>query len=370
MKPSRSFWILGSLCLAVTSSFTAVAQLGGCEYVYGQSTRNISSKAQNLASSRFTYNWMCESTGDVRDSSFSLDLDTVVDAIPLEFRVGTTDKKVIMKNFCKTGKEQDAFSASYSEVSDTVVIAALKNFNECRLLELKGFRVRHNEAPPSSVSITGENFKPGLVVMLTGIAFDPQRLTCRSTSLRPDPNPEIIIPKTFPRRTLKQVWSIICERRPENTREGAFYPRTTFQLTTSEGPYSFDLAANRLDSYATATDSKLRYQALVLERRKVKKALADSQAALAGSQAAYAGLEARLRNATVTYAASIVVMNSDNVVRNGVVYQQCDSRLPNEVAQAHVVAQCPNQPAGVFPKSSNGNGKCGEHYFIGWCLQK
>jgi hypothetical protein len=296
--------IAGSFVLALVlgSGTNILAQIGDCAFVYSNAVKDTSVTQIDVVRKSLSYNFLCEQDGSVRTSSFGLNLKAIIEEIPIGLSAAGSDSSAQVKLFCKIGFEQKGFTLSTSTFDNTVVVDALRSFNECRALELRGFKIFHKESVPESVSIYGEITKSGLRAFLSGILYDKNKLKCTSTSFTGNGAQEVLDPEKFKARQVnpqKNTFQINCKRIPEKKAGSQYFRYTPVQVTTTEGIYGFSLAENQLQGFELASSAAQENNRIGRERDQALANLAATQAVVTSLQTAVANVQARLANVSV-----------------------------------------------------------------------
>jgi hypothetical protein len=124
------------LCFLMSS--VAFAKYGHCVSVYEHATRNFSFSytLQNTVNALFSQH--CRADGSVNQRSLTVGLDVTIKKLPLSFTGTSTDAKQRLSNFCKVEHSNRLNSRSDVRQQDSVVVDALRAFNNCVELTDRG----------------------------------------------------------------------------------------------------------------------------------------------------------------------------------------------------------------------------------------
>lgn len=349
---------LGNVFLfLVLSAATTNAHASECAAVYANSTRNVTEAYRQQTELSYFFSLHCSKSGEVNQSSLGIGLEATVKQIPYKFSLTSTDAKTKMEEFCKVGAQQNFFSSTATDVRNEVVVAALRSFNECIALERRGLRLTHQEQPPRSVLIFGEQTNAYTAASLDAITYDPKLVSCRSTGFSKDGS--AITLDGSKSLKITQNFTITCTRKGNPAPKSTVYPRTTIGVSTSLGPYTVDLIEDELYGFELASQSKALYG----------KALADRNQALidaAASKEVANQLQARLNNVSVEFH---TISTGERDVGSTAYYQPrlyCYTDV-----NAHAQSVCgPDRQLKLVHVGGNGGHKCGYQHYIFACISK
>ena len=341
--------------LLITSVIPATAS--DCAAVYSNATRNITyiQKQQTELSYYFTRH--CQKSGEVNNSSFSLGIDAVVKQIPFSFSANNSDSKSKMEEFCKTGSQQNYFSASSSDFRDEVVSASLNSFNQCIALENRGLRVTHQEQAPQSVLIYGELTNNFTAASLDAVAYDSAAMSCKSTGFSSDGS-AITIDGSKSLKITKN-FTVTCTRKAKVDGQNTYYPRAVVGMSTSLGPYTVELIEDKLFGFTLASQAKANYDKAIAQRDyNLNEALGAK------------GVAAQLQNRLNGVSAESFTVSYGEYDRPSTQYFGPRLYCGTDI-QAHANATCgPNRIAFLKFLGSYGGNKCGYGHYTFSCVSK
>ncbi len=345
------------LALAVTAGTSLVAQASDCAAVYSNATRNITSIQKQQTELSYYFSRHCQKSGEVNQSSFSLGIEAVVKQIPFTFSASNADSKSKMEEFCKTGSQQNYFSASSTDFRDEVVAASLNSFNQCIALENRGLRFTHQEQAPQSVLIFGELTQNFISASLDAVAYDPTAVTCKSTGFNAD-GTAVTLDGSKSLKISKN-FTVTCTRKPKVEAQKTFYPRAVIGLSTSLGPYTVELIEDQLFGFTLASQARANYDKALAQRDyNLNEAL--------GAKAVAAQLQNRLNNVT----AEAFTVSYGEYDRPSTQYFAPRLYCGTDI-QAHANSVCgANRTAIVKGLGSYGGNKCGYGHYVFACLSK
>src|ERR1700676_2746938 len=258
-------WFIGvTLTIALVAS-AQMASAGDCVSVYQNATRNVEIVRRQQTELNYLFNQYCYKDGSVNNSSFSVGIDAVVKQIPFKFSLGSTDNQSKMQEFCKTGVQQNFFQATQYDTSDTVVVDALSNFNECLRLENKGLRITHQEQAPRSVLIFGELTNNFTAANLDIVEYDKDCVSCSTPDFSANKS-SIKVGPNDPSRPITKNFTISCVRTAVKDKDGSYFPPVKIGLSTSLGPYTASLVEDTLNGFMLASQAKANFDRAVAQR--------------------------------------------------------------------------------------------------------
>jgi hypothetical protein len=351
--------------LALGASFQVAAQLGDCAMVYIGATQNVTNEERQASFLNVSYNLYCERNGEVRSSTYALDLQAIVKAIPLSFSAAATDDRAKIQEFCKVGWSNNAFSERLSSSARIVAVDALKSFNECRALEIKSLKISMVQSHPEFLTISGTITNPDLNPSVDGIQYNRDLVTCESTSFS-NGRKEVLDPARNVRRRFRGSFSIQCARKPQKQASLTFYPRATVSLATSQGPYSVVLAEDQMYGFVLASQSKAQYNRVEAERDTARNERDNARAEAANltSRLQAAGVSKIVKYTTGERHEEIEAVWGKRVTdgRDGANYWA----IVNEYGRA----SCAPDQAFVYQVRNYPGNCCGYSWFIAVCVKK
>lgn len=143
MKPP----LLKSMLVFIGLPFSPLpvwAQYDHCIDVYKAATRNLLVSENSYSSVNTIFDNYCEVSGEAKSSNSSAGIEAVIKQIPISFTGQSGSSEQRMKNFCKTYSSVRFDTAASRSLADTVVVDALKSFNECVAITQAGVRISHS----------------------------------------------------------------------------------------------------------------------------------------------------------------------------------------------------------------------------------
>jgi hypothetical protein len=328
-----------------------------CASVYSNATRNITLIQKQQTELSYYYSRHCQKSGEVNQSSFTLGIEAVVKQIPFNFSASSVDSKSKIEEFCKTGSQQNYFSASSTDFRDEVVAASLDSFNQCIALENRGLRFTHQEQSPQSVLIFGEITQNFISASLDAVAYDPAYVTCKSTGFSSDGS--AIVLDGSKSLKISKNFTLSCTRKAKNDAQKKFYPRAVIGLSTSVGPYTVELIEDQLFGFTLASQAKLNYDKAITQRdQNLNEAV--------GAKAVAAQLQNRLNNVS----AEAFTVSYGEYDRPSTQYFSPRLYCGADI-QAHANGVCgPTRTAFVKALGSYGGNNCGYGHYTFVCLSK
>jgi hypothetical protein len=141
-KIFRCFWIL-LLFLFRMDAARAQVDYTHCKVIITDGLRELDVETDSTAYLNTVFDRHCESGGTVKESGFSLGLDAIVEAIPLKFSLGSSDKKQAMRNFCKEYHSYAAGDRTAFRRNERIVSRAYDSYDTCVSMATQGVKVFH-----------------------------------------------------------------------------------------------------------------------------------------------------------------------------------------------------------------------------------
>lgn len=350
---------LGStlISVALICVLTSAAYSSECSDVYSNSTRNITLMQRQQTELSYYFNRHCQKNGEVNEASLTIGIDSVVKEIPFKFTGTSANSRAKIEEFCKTGVQQNYFSAQAQDYRDEVVVAALQSYNQCREIENRGLRLTHEEQRPRSVLIHGALTNSTTTATLDAATYEPKTIRCESTNFSKDGKAIPIDGKQS--LNIKKNFTITCKRIP-TTIEGKkeFYPRTTVGISTSLGPYTVELLEDELLGFNLASQAKANYMDAVAQRD-------AARAESAATKARADQLQTRLDNVSVELNTVSYGEYDDPSTMFFKPRLYCGADI-----DAHIKQQCGERKVFSRALGAHGGNKCGYGHWIYACLNK
>lgn len=269
-----------SAIIFVMISAPALAQETSCESVYQNAVRNITVDTIDRSSRSFYFNLYCERDGSTRSIAAGTNFSFPIEGIPFEAGGDASWDEAELKEFCRIGSDSNYYEASDFSYGSFVVTDALTSYNQCLFLQKENLLVTHQEAPAASFIVFGEFTSPILDATIDTVQYDPDKLTCTSTSFSDDGSEELIdgSRRYDPNR---QPFSIACVRKAFQSGDKDYYPRTWFQMATSVGPYTVILPGDSHLGFNLASQAEAAYNAAIESRNAAREEARRAVAAAA-----------------------------------------------------------------------------------------
>lgn len=261
----------GLILLAVS---TAAAAQSTCQAVYSDSVRNVDAYTRVLSEQSSTFSDHCESNGALKSSSTGLDLTIPVKGIVVGFSGTRDEASQRMQQFCKShAASLNRFDGTY-QLSNKVVVDALKSYNQCISLEGKRISITHVSTDTRNL-VVRVSLNPALdVLTLNSVQFDTKAATCR-TNIAGDGAPQTI-DSNFAQVTAKGPFSVACERiAAKNAAGDEYFPRLELLLDTNHGAYTVAMATEGMYGYDTANTTRQRILADAQEKASLNQQVAN-----------------------------------------------------------------------------------------------
>lgn len=276
-----------SALFLIFSCISALADEGydACVAVYANSTRNINQEYREQIQINQVFNEHCEQSGELRTSGGSIDFEGVLKAIPMKIGISGGSAKEKMQSFCKIAQAYSLNNSADFVFANQVVVDALSSFNQCLAIASERLVITHSTQGAESVIINGR-WRDGITqgVYLDAITFDPNHITCSSTSFSADGSSEKIGDK---RLELSKNFNIACRRLPKAEAGDLLYAEANIGLGTSLGTYSIKLYDERILGFTNAEDAIENYAQLSKERDALVSSLSTITTNLDEARASY-----------------------------------------------------------------------------------
>lgn len=352
-------------CSQVLLVDASLAQNDHCVAVYQTATRNHFMSEASYSSLNTIFDDYCNATGEVKSSATSVGFEALASKLPLKFAGQTASSQTRVENFCRSYSSVRYDTAASGAQSDTVVVDALRAFNDCLAISRANVRVIHT-APTGLEGTFSFQFGSGVEYRLQGVQTGTN-LKCQMQS----PNGELVDLGRSSNLTFRETFSAFCNREPHSTTADGrkTYPRTSVTFASNHGPFSVIYPeeevqgvefATAITSRMQATEARLTQLAMVLEEsKKDTVALIDSKTGAVKTQ-----LDTFRKNLNVKV---LKVMVGEHRV-HGLPHWYSDLGCGDVNAWAK--NQCPNHE--IFPQmiSTRHGDKCGYTYYVITCVGK
>lgn len=250
--------ILGGMgiLVIVMGAEVSAAQGLSCGDVYAAAVRNVSVTNRSSAEFDYIYNQHCGRSGELFEASAGIDLTVPIKKIVVGFSGSKTEARQRMESFCKEHHAERSKRSELFQLSNTVVVDALKSFNECRALEFKNVQISHTVADPRTVTVN-VSFNPATTnVRLRAVSYDPTSADCRTTAFSEDGKPVLVNANTS-EASIPKPFSVVCDRKGVETGSGETrFPRLSLLVDLNHGSYTVTMPIEGLAGYDLASQNK------------------------------------------------------------------------------------------------------------------
>ncbi|MDH6273600.1 hypothetical protein M2311_003690 [Rhizobium leguminosarum] len=262
-----------------------------CGEVYANSVRNISIESRLAIEKDFLFNRHCSASGEISQSSSGFDFTATVKAVDIGFGGTQSDARQWMESFCKEHLQTRDRQDELFRFDNTVVVDALKSFNECRALEINETYITHVLVEPRAAILTVDFNRDTTNLRFRGITYDTNVAECWTTGLT-ESGDTLVLNNTTQEFEVKRSFSVICERKGTPTNAGSTkFERFVIGLDTNHGPYTVTMPLEELAGFDLGSEYKRNVLALSAEIQQLQ----SDKAGLAG---AVNSLEQRIANAS------------------------------------------------------------------------
>ncbi|RYG89902.1 hypothetical protein EU803_14860 [Loktanella sp. IMCC34160] len=350
-----------SLCLAMAAAILAanpVASQGlTCGDVYLNAIRNVTISTRDRSTNSFYFNLYCERDGSIKSGSFIGGMNFPIEGIPIGVSSDGSWDQNELRQFCSVGAEQSYYEASDLTYGSFVVTDALTSFNQCLYLQGERLIVSHQEAPPAGFVIFGEFTSPTVRAQILSIDYDPDELSCTSTSFSANGSREDIDGNRVYDPN-GENFSISCTRTKHTFEDREFYRRTWFLMATSLGPYTVMVPEDTHLGFELASHAEAAFDSAITERNN---AIAAMDTALSQVQA----LQQRIR----TIQPQVFRAYQGDSHEHHANGQACPQNGgPNMSTYMPTLCPVGTRATGYTVAGSTTGGKCGNNWFTITCL--
>lgn len=272
----------------------AFSQSQTCDSVYAESTRNIDAKTRIETQEDAEYKENCGSDGKVKESKRNADFSAKWRDIGGSANLTKEEALQEEHKWCDKKRREIATSSLITSLNNSVVVEALRSFNQCKLIESKGLLMSHT-ANTTDLVLRGDYNPSTTTVEVQTITFQQEAGSCihNATGNR-------LASGTRPFRTTGP-FSISCSRVGQRTKNGIAYPRFEVIVATNHGNYPVTLLADEIANLDLASENKRRLAELESQRErdlaqysgeltKLSTQLASEKAATTKLQTSLAGI--------------------------------------------------------------------------------
>lgn len=250
--------LVGACILVVVSTLSFAAE-DGCEDVLKYSSRNFEKTQSDIGIALSVYDQYCENSSVKSGTSFNAGLGAVIEAVPINFNLGSGSTQERTKHFCKTFDSQYKNNQKYFRDVSTVVNESTSAWLSCKSLASRGvifkpqiantlFTIEVTRMTPEEVSVNG-------------VTFDAQAASCKVPN--DDSSASTVDATSNTRKRLDSgVWTLTCTRTPIEDRGTKKYPGFDLAIATTKGSLVLPIAAEASLPIQWATDIQRKMTAL------------------------------------------------------------------------------------------------------------
>lgn len=244
--------VIAIVGLIVGGASPAVSQ-STCASVYENAVANVSTSSRETTEKSYVFNLYCESTGSTKDWVSSASVSFPIKGIPISASGDGDFSQEELREFCKIGSESNyAFGAEFGYNRD-IAVKALTSFNQCVKIEQNsGLTLTYQAAPPESIVISARFSGIGIWGTLDAVVYDKDLVTCESANFTENGEKQVLH-GAMAIDIGDAQFSISCVRKPESLEDGRYYPYASVQVSTSFGPFTVVMPADKLFGYKTAS---------------------------------------------------------------------------------------------------------------------
>lgn len=243
--------ITGLVIVAVLGTSTSTAQ-DQCVDVLKYASRNESIETYSLATARDTYENICSGSTVKSSASSSVGLGAVVEALPIEFNLGSGSTSERASYFCKTYFGSYKKNESRFKSTNTVVIEAVGAWRSCMDLFGKGVEFKPRISS-TQLLVEVRRVKVDVPVRVEGIKYDPLLLKCDVPSTDSLKTRTVANDKTV-KTILDEVWTISCTREAKKIGNETIYPKADIGIATTRGTFLMPIPADALFPYQWSSE--------------------------------------------------------------------------------------------------------------------
>ena len=345
--------------LITTISFSpAFSQTQTCDNVYAQSTRNIDAKTKIETQENAEYSENCGSDGKVKQSKLNADFSGKWKLISGNLNITKEEALQEEHKFCDKKMKEFAASSFFTSLNNSVVVEALRSFNQCKLIESKGLLMSHT-ANTTDLVLRGDYNPATTNVEVQKVTFQQEAGSCidNATGNR-------LTTGTRPFKTTGP-FSISCGRVGQRTRNGISYPRFEVIVATNHGNYPVTLLADEVANLDLASEYKRRLAEQEAQRLRdlaqYTSNIAKVSAQLTSEKAAGAKLQASINGINVVRSWAFTYGDGQTV--------PCEDPRNYPPRQVYVDQQCaPNRGFYYQVAPQTAYGFCGYYQYHGVCV--
>jgi hypothetical protein len=362
------------LTALIVSACPAFAQ--ECASVYRDAIANVDVDVSARTEANYAYSLYCEENGETKSYFAEGSVGFPVYGIPVSLSASGKFDSSQMRAFCSTASQQGASTNQDFGYQRYVVTDALTSFNQCVNLENDGVLVTHEVAAPESfivfIKLKGVTNKGKLL----SLQYQSDKISCNYNTPNGDHRELTDATATVPANSQGEnvvrhildvdisLENIIvnCGRKPFSFEGGAYYPRATFQMGTSWGPYTVILPEDTHYGFEMASQA----QATFAEQ---SKRIADLAKSRQDWKTRSERFETRVRELQLLH-----VYQGDNV-RNADYRFSCPQVGGPVIDRAFMTSLCQGRGSGMVyrahrPVILDDGGPCGHTMWALICLPK
>jgi len=350
-----------ALCAALLMSSLAgerAAADADCDAVYLTGTRDLVIDNEDRSSLYTIYDNYCDSKGNVNKTTAGIGIDAVVKAIPISFTGNYGNSSEAISNFCRNYQNVRYASDNRQITKNTVVVEALKNYNECKKIVSSGVNISHAIVGLGGVIISFEKKDAVTQFEVQGVSLGPA-ITCGSTSLSSDNRWHSVDERT--RATVKGNASIVCKRTPQGEPE-RIYPMSWIGVSTNVGAYTISLLPDSIIGGESAARLGSELATLSAKSDAEEDKIATQQAEIKALQDSIEKIKSGTKFTTFKFWTGEY---GGTTPEYGDRYDPRDHKDVNEIGRRY----CPT-PAIMHVQQirSTGGGCCGYAWYTGTCV--
>jgi hypothetical protein len=329
-----------------------------CDAVYQTATRDLVIDNEDRSTLFTLYDNYCDSKGSTSKTSAGIGLDVVIKAIPISFTGNYGNSSEAVSNFCRNYQRVRYSNDNRQITRNTVVVEALKNYNDCKKIISQGVNISHAVVGLGDVIISFEKKDAVTQFEVQSVSLGPN-ITCSSTSLFLDSKWHAVDEKTH--AVVKGNASIACKRAAIGTTEKV-YPKSWIGVSTNVGAYSISLLPDSIIGGETASNLGAEIGSLKSKNEADEEKIVSQQAQLKALQESIEKIKAGTKFSTFKFWTGEY---------GGTTPEYGDRYDPRDNPDALVIGRkyCP-APAiiNVQQVRVTGGGCCGYAWYTGTCV--
>lgn len=170
------YLLLGSLLMPCFGVMTLAAKADDiCSGITAYMSRDYTNITRKNSVSKNIYDSHCQDSSYKSDSTTTIGLDAVIEAIPVGFDLGVGSSEAKMDSFCKQYKSNENTIINEGFDSSIVVREALKSFNDCVKATRKEIFF-YPQIAKTMIQVDVRRGSPDASVL--GVIYDHSKLSC------------------------------------------------------------------------------------------------------------------------------------------------------------------------------------------------